>query len=292
MSEGLKDGGETPVLSPVIITHPEPEDSGDRHDVRVEIDWRGGGKECGKEHLFNRLLTGTKSEDPLLSLPHDFQVETGLYDEKELCHFFSEKKLATSASIAQMVASKFHAASDPAAVPVPLPPPPPSSGYGTIDGSKFTSTEGGDISADYLARKLRDVDDIDFTHDEEDAINFNTPNRSDLVLHNISANQDQYRVNQDHHTQLPSLLLTPPEPQSDSALCSSLTLVSSPTGLATVNPLTLTSSASTGDLSCVGSHYQDREGYLHMSPASTVTPASSSPPFSHKSSLDTLSQSP
>ena len=270
-SQGLKDG-ETPVIiSSPVIKESIADDSG--CELQYEIHTRDN--DHGKEHLFNRLLTGIKNEKSSISTGQEeinFQVETGFYDDKNIQH---DNALVTLEGIARMVADTLHTNFDATNVPSA----PPSSGYGTIDGSKFTSTEVGDVSPEYLARKLQDVEEMELIQNDFTEHVPNT-NKSDLKLHNVNVNQDHTTTDQN---QLPSLLLTPPEHHPDTTvLC---TTIETQNSLGTINPHT---SGSTGNISCGGSYYQDKEGYLHMSSVRNTDLTLSR---SHQSSLDNLSKS-
>ena len=263
MSERLKDG-ETPVISPLIV-ETVAEDSG--CDLQFELCAGFTAAEVedtqGKEHLFNRFLTGIEKGNK----PPGMQVDLGTKKRNETLDFQPRADdKPTSSSIAHIVAERLHMSIENNAAP-------PSSGYGTMDGYKC-STDSPDVGQEYLARKLQEVEEMA----QETVTTDITPQQEDMSTPVISSHSDTEPSNHDNITgDVPSLVLTPPQHSADDSL-----VAHSPT-MCAVNAVT---SASTGDISCSGSYYQDNEGYLHMSPARQ---SGLNPPF-HQS-LDTFTKS-
>ena len=241
-SEGLKDGG-TPSLSPIILeVATETEDSGCGLQFEESSD-----RSHGKEHLFTRFLSEieqgsehkgltTASENVGFELKTRFDVRES--DERDY-PFTAVESEAASQSIAQMVADRLHGHSDSAV---------PSSGYGTIDCYKL-STEASAVSPEYLAQKLRDVEESDLDRDGPLNPSKAPPTNKgvlklDLAIGVVIGDRDG--------AHLPCLLLTPPQLDSCQA--------DTPPQLGVTS---VTTSASTGNLS--SSYYQDNEGYLHVS---------------------------
>ena len=268
MSDGVKDGGRTPLLSPVVLeVATATEDSG----CGLQFDASSSDGTHGKEHLFNRFLMDHTQTHT--SKTGDFELETrelGTTTSRDgdTQHSVPHHE-AASLSIAQMVADRLQTSSDTAV---------PSSGYGTIDCYKL-STTASDVGPEYLARKLRDVEESESDHDDllnpDKAPPTKKPSKLDLALSGV-VNGDEDSPNNN----LPSLLLTPPQlvPHSSSG--------GTPLQLGLVSGLS--SSASTGDLS--SSYYQDNEGYLHVSSAANSGQTDSNR-HNHHHSLDMLTKS-
>ena len=272
-SEGLKYNGGTPALSPVVVmeTPMTTEDSG--CGLRLDM---SGDENGGKEHLFNRLLTGINDAE-MQRTPaktehlEDLQTKLEIRTREEGSGVL--EKSTVSSNIAQMVADRLHNTSDSTV---------PSSGYGTVDCYKF-STNTPEVTPEYLAQKLRDLEESESLHDDDLLnsgkyalpTNKTVVSKLDLTLSGIM-NTDETTPNH-----LPSLLLTPPqfigtaeefeEQQTQATTTSSST------------QLGLVTSSSTGNLS--SSYIQDDEGYLH------VSSATNSSQTHHHQSFDTLAKS-
>ena len=265
-SEGLKYNG---AISPVVVTETPmtTEDSG----CGLQLDMPGD-ENGGKEHLFNRLLTGMDDAEKQTTSAktesfEDLQTKLEIRTREER----SGMPEKATVNIAQMVAERLHNTSDSTV---------PSSGYGTVDCYKF-STDTAEVTPDYLAQKLRDLDESEFLHDDDllnpdkyaPPTNKTVVSKLDLTLSGI-LNTDENTPNH-----LPSLLLTQPQlsnVEQESTTTSSLQL-----GLVTSSDIG--TSASTGNLS--SSYIQDDEGYLHVSSATN-----SSQTHDHQS-FDTLAKS-
>jgi hypothetical protein len=285
-SEGLKDGG-TPALSPLITeTALLTEDSGcdlqfelcpsamftadETHAMFTADETHAmftADETHGKEQLFTKLLTGIDKHSPCtppsLSSPEvSMQPESTIIEQRpfdlEVCD--RPVQSASTTSFSDMVAHRLLVTDDSSA---------PSSGYGTTDGYDY-STGASEVSREYYARKLREVDEI---AEEPDSIHEsisirsstdNTAATAQELTSFSSSNQDSIPET------LPSLLITSVESTTDT------TCISTPqtSNLKTVN------SASTGDISSVSSYYKDKEGYLHMAPLHTGL----NPCFHHQSS--------
>ena len=265
MSSSLKER-ETPVLSP-MTTAAVREDSG--CDLQFEL---STDDTHGKEHLFNRFLTGIDDDsDVLSSAPQERQqqsktLESAAQEEEEGVTVADRhgKGRETSSSIANLVARRLHTGHNSTA---------PSSGYGTVDGYKL-STEASDLGQEYLARKLEEVDKMAResvpTEIDTENVAHKPTSSSDPALTQITSCSHGDRgteqkipvlSHRDKATpHLPSLLLTPPPAQTHTAEGTSSSLTQIPS-LCAINA---TTSASTGDISYGSSYYQDREGYLHM----------------------------
>lgn len=272
MSVGLKDEEATPILSP-LITEVIAEDSG--CDLHFEPYPSGihADENRGKDHLFTKLLT---SFDEEAKIPLQ-QLQTEITIREQQHNADCSPESTSSPTIADIVAQHRQLMDSGSGAP--------SSGYGTTDGYKY-STTASEVSRDYLARKLQDVEetetDLDSIH-ESLSNGSSTETHTDTQVHTHSTTQDQLssiseplNSSQDNG-HLPSLLLTPPQPPTDDTdTCTKVPSLSS---------LHITNSASTGDLSFGSSYYQDNEGYLHMAPSHTGLN-----PRLHKSS-DTLAKS-
>ena len=164
---------------------------------------------------------------------------------------------ASTPTFSDMVAHRLLVATDNSA---------PSSGYGTTDGY---STSASEISREYYARKLQEVDEI---AEQSDSIHESVNSSSE---DNVPATTDQELASFDASNQdsipetLPSLLVTSTESSADT------TSISPPN-------LNIVNSSSTGDTSCGSSYYRDKEGYLHMAPLNTGL----NPRFDQQSSED------
>ena len=277
-SEGLKYNGATPsgVSSPVVVVEmpsnitTAAEDSGcglQLHNI-MSHDENGG-----KEHLFNRLLTGIDDDEITKEIRpknEDFQTKLEMITRDERSALLESSPV--SPNIAQMVADRLHNSSDSAV---------PSSGYGTADWYKF-STDTPQVTPEYLAQKLRDVEESELLHDDlltsekDGRPSSKTVSKIDLTLSGI--------INDDADTpnNLPSLLLTPPQlshiihQQQETQ-----TTFGMEHGLGSGGG-NLGTSASTGNLS--SSYVQDNEGYLHVSSATDSSET-------HRTSFDTLAKS-
>ena len=259
-TDGLKDSGATPALSPVVVVEMPAtmaEDSGCGLQFEVSSD-----ENRGKEHLFNKFLTEMEREEH--SPPStESQTKQRTGEERETSLPSTQDQMALSSSIAQMVADRLHMGSDSAV---------PSSGYGRMDCYKF-STDTPQMTPEYLAQKLQDVEEPDndlLNPDETTPTNNKTTSKSDLSIGNLISGEDE--------THLPSLLLTPPQMPLVTSDHASLTQL----GLAVGS---LGTSASTGNLS--SSYYQDNEGYLHVSLATNSGQTQSV----HHQSFDALTKS-
>ena len=271
-SEGLKDG-DTPALSPliteaIVVT----EDSG--CDLQFELfpsTALTADEMHGKEQLFTKLLTGIDKDSGCTpSPPSSPQMSTQtvgtINEQRHLDPTDHDHPMlpASTATFSDMVAHRILVASDSSA---------PSSGYGTTDGYNY-STDASEISREYYARKLQEVDEIAEQSDSiHESINSssedNVPATTDQELTPFNAsNQLQDNIPET----LPSLLVTSAECSADTTSISS-----------TQTPnLNIVNSSSTGDISCGSSYYRDKEGYLHMAPLNTGL----NPRFDQQSSED------
>lgn len=264
LSVGLKNEEATPILSP-LITEVIAEDSG--CDLHFEPYPSGihADENRGKDHLFTKLLT---SFDEEASVPlQQLQTEIAIRDQQHNADCESSPESTSPPTIADIVAQHRQLMDSSSGAP--------SSGYGTMDGYKY-STTASEVSRDYLARKLQDVEE---TETDLDSIHESLSNESStggIETHTGSQDHTTHAATQDQlsaisepqncsqdNGHLPSLLLTPPQPPTNDTDTRSMTKVPS------VSSLHITNSASTGDLSSGSSYYQDNEGYLHMAPSHT-----------------------
>ena len=193
-SEGLKDR-ETPVMTPLISDFVlVADDSGCILQTELCLEVETASEGNGKEHIFTKFLSDISDEKSGAQVE---QTETTIKEHALEDTLHRERPLETTPpGIAEMVAHRVVVVADSEA---------PSSGYGTTDGYKY-STDASEVSRDYLARKLRDVEEVeldsisedtsDTTSDtDENNIMLDTANEHTVLLTTGSKNSSENAVN-------------------------------------------------------------------------------------------------
>ena len=193
-SEGLKDR-ETPVMTPLISDFVlVADDSGCILQTELCLEVETASEGNGKEHIFTKFLSDISDENSGAQVE---QTETTIKEHTLEDTLHRERPLeATPPGIAEMVAHRVVVVADSEA---------PSSGYGTTDGYKY-STDASEVSRDYLARKLRDVEEVELDSISEDTSNttsdtdennimLDTANEHTVLLTTGSKNSSENAVN-------------------------------------------------------------------------------------------------
>ena len=193
-SEGLKDR-ETPVMTPLISDIVVvADDSGCILQTELCLEVESASEGNGKEHIFTKFLSDISDEKSGAQVE---QTETTIKEHALEDTLHRERPLeATPPGITEMVAHRIVVVAD---------SEPPSSGYGTTDGYKY-STDASEVSRDYLARKLRDVEEVELdsisedtsnttTDTEENNIMLDTTNEHTVLLTTGSKNSSENAVN-------------------------------------------------------------------------------------------------
>ena len=279
-SEEVTESGETPALSPIVVVETNASTNA-AEDSGCGLQLSGDGNR-GKVHLLNRFLTGIHddnktSETDAGSDPPQTKLDVITVDDRDSPQAPLLDKFTFPSSIAQMVADRLHDSSSTTV---------PSSGYGTADCYKF-STDTPEFTPEYLAQKLRDVEESESIHDNPDDLSnpvkdapptVETSSKLDLTLRSVTNTEFDQQTQQ-----LPSLLLTSPQLSHSGSVDLGPSVPDTQLVAAGSN---LSTSASTGNLS--SSYYQDNEGYLHVS--SATNSGQTHHPHHHQS-YDTLTKS-
>ena len=195
-SEGLKDR-ETPIMTPLISDIVVvADDSGCILQTELCLEVESVSEGNGKDHIFTKFLSDISDEKSGAQVE---QTETTIKEHalEDMLHRDRERPLeATPPGITEMVAHRIVVVADSET---------PSSGYGTTDGYKY-STDTSEVSRDYLARKLRDVEEVELdsisedtsnttTDTEENNIMLDTANEHTVLLTTGSKNSSENAVN-------------------------------------------------------------------------------------------------